>query len=42
MISEATYAFVRDEITAHSLGMRVLKGREQPIEVYEVLGLRRG
>lgn len=42
LISEATYALVRDQITARSLGMHVLKGREQPIEVYEVLGLRRG
>ncbi len=42
LISDATYALVRDSVLVHSLGKRVLKGREQPIEVYEVVGIKRG
>ncbi len=41
LISEATYRIVADHVVAEPLGPRSLKGREQPILVYEVTELRR-
>jgi adenylate cyclase len=39
LISEATYAKLRDRVEARSLGPLRVKGKEDDIEVYEVLGL---
>ncbi|OME68794.1 hypothetical protein BSK65_15950 [Paenibacillus odorifer] len=40
LISEATYAFVKDRVSAVSLGEIKVKGKEQGISVYELEGLR--
>jgi adenylate cyclase len=38
MISDATYAHVRESIDARELDLMTVKGKERPIIVYEVLG----
>lgn len=40
IISDATYNLVKDKIHAKSLGEIQVKGKEHPIKVYEVLGLK--
>lgn len=40
LLSEYTYALVRDQVTARRLGEVTVKGKQQPVEVYELLGLR--
>ncbi|MCC7385699.1 MAG: FHA domain-containing protein [Deltaproteobacteria bacterium] len=40
LISEVTHQRVADRIEARYLGSRQLKGKEQGVQVYEVLGLR--
>ncbi len=39
LISEATYRLTGSQVQARSLGPRLLRGRETPIVVYEVLGV---
>ena len=40
MISESTYDLVKDKVRVKSLGSIKVKGKEQPIKVYDVLGLK--
>lgn len=40
LISEATYQRIAELVSAEPLGSYLLKGREQPIQVYEVMELR--
>jgi adenylate cyclase len=39
LVSGSTYARVREVVWARSLGLVKLKGKEEPVEAYEVLGL---
>jgi PAS domain S-box-containing protein len=39
LISEAAYALVADKIQVNSLGKIQMKGKAQPMQVYEILGL---
>ena len=38
MISETTYALVKDEVDVRELDFLAVKGKEKPVTVYEVLG----
>ena len=40
VMGEGTYELIRDDAVVRSLGSPDLKGKSQPIEVYELLGLR--
>jgi class 3 adenylate cyclase len=40
VIGASTYALIRDQAVVRELGSPVLKGKSQPVEVYELLGLR--
>jgi adenylate cyclase len=40
LISARTFDKVRDDVTAHALGMIQVKGKEQQIEVFEVIACR--
>ncbi len=40
LISEAAYAFVADKIQVNSLGKIQMKGKAEPMQVYEILGLK--
>jgi adenylate cyclase len=40
IISESTYALVREQVTARRLGEVTVKGKVKPVEVYELLSLR--
>jgi len=42
LISEATYQLVRDHVQVNKLPPVKVKGRMQPVQVYEVLGLQHG
>jgi class 3 adenylate cyclase len=42
VISETTYELIRDYAAVRELGSPALKGKSQPVEVYELLGLRDG
>jgi adenylate cyclase len=39
LVSESTYKQVADRVRAHSLGVMNVKGKEEEVTVYEVLGL---
>ncbi|PKM92912.1 MAG: hypothetical protein CVU80_00825 [Elusimicrobia bacterium HGW-Elusimicrobia-4] len=38
IISEATYQYVKDFVKTKSLGMTKVKGKEKPVEIFEVIG----
>jgi class 3 adenylate cyclase len=40
LISEAAYALVADKIQVNSLGKIQMKGKAEPMQVYEILGLK--
>ncbi len=40
LISEATYQLVRDAVKVHKLASIRIKGRVQPVQTYEVIGLK--
>jgi len=40
ILSESTYLLVRDRVVARRLGEVTVKGKQQPVEVYELQGLR--
>lgn len=40
IIGEATYALVKDVVEANSVGTPVLKGKSEPVEAFEVTGLK--
>lgn len=42
VIGASTYALIREEVIVRPLGAPLLKGKTQPVEVYELLGLRDG
>ncbi len=42
VIGAATYAQIQDEAVVRALGSPELKGKSQPVDVYELLGLRQG
>ena len=42
LISEATYQLVRDHVRVNKLSPVRVKGRMQPVQIYEVLGLQHG
>jgi class 3 adenylate cyclase len=42
VIGASTYDLIRDEAVVRPLGAPHLKGKSQPVEVYELLGLRAG
>jgi class 3 adenylate cyclase len=42
VISASTYALIREDSIVRPLGVPELKGKSEPVEVYELLGLRDG
>jgi len=40
LIAEHTYDIVKDAVEARSLGRLKVRGKEEELEVYEVLGVR--
>lgn len=40
VIGESTYALIRDQADVRELGSPALKGKSEPVQVYELLGLR--
>jgi adenylate cyclase len=42
LISEATYQLARDHVQVNKLSPVRVKGRTEPVQIYEVLGLQRG
>jgi len=40
IISESTYAAAKDELVARELGATTVRGREQPVTIYELVALR--
>jgi adenylate cyclase len=42
VISEATYHEIRDQAEVRPLGTITVKGKEQPVVVYELLGMKQG
>jgi len=42
LIGEATYPLVGDAFEVRKLGLQQIRGRYEPLQVYEVLGRKRG
>ena len=42
LISEDTWALVKDEFEGRPVGEITVKGREQPVKTWEVLGIKGG
>jgi adenylate cyclase len=40
MISETTYAFVKERVVARELDLITVKGKEQPVRIYELIALK--
>jgi adenylate cyclase len=40
IISEATYQLARDHIEAHPLGEVKVRGKDEPVTLYELTGMR--